>query len=87
MGAEDMSEAATLWTLYRNSNTMSAEMSVIEGFGLELRYVRDGEPCAWIRFRDRSVLLNEATAERADLEADGWRLGLSIVWGSASPER
>ena len=34
----------TLWTLYRDGHVAEAVQRVVEGFGVELRFLWDGEP-------------------------------------------
>jgi hypothetical protein len=71
-------ESVTLWKLHRDGKTVSAEMCHVEGFGLELRYIRNGQPFAWLRFRDGSDLLKEAHVQRSGLEEQGWNVEFSL---------
>jgi len=81
-----MPEFATLWTLHRADRTVSAQMCDIQGFGLELRYIRDGKPFASTRLEDGVDLLREAHIWRFELEARGWTDRRASVRGSADPK-
>jgi hypothetical protein len=70
-----MSQPSTLWTLHRDGGSMSAELYDLRQFGLELRYVRNGQPFGSARFDDGSDLLREVAVWRFELEAQGWSGG------------
>jgi hypothetical protein len=67
-----MSQLSPLWTLHRDGKSMSAELRDLRQFGLELRYVRNGQPFATARFEDGADLLCEVALWRFELEARGW---------------
>jgi hypothetical protein len=72
-----MSQFSTLWTLHRGGGSVSAELCDRRQFGLELRYVRNGQPFATALFEDGADLLCEAAVWRFELEAAGWSGGRS----------
>ena len=72
-----MSQSSTLWTLHRDGRYVSAELYDLRQYGLELRYVRNGQPFATARFEDGVDLLCEAAVWRFELEAQGWSDGRS----------
>jgi len=63
----------TLWTLYKDCQTASAELHERADGNLELWYLRDGQIVAWAESRDGADLIGDAAIERFDLEAYGWR--------------
>jgi hypothetical protein len=64
----------TLWTLTNGRKTATAAVREIQGVGLELRYVWDGELMQSHLFRDGTELLKDADTKRLQLEKWGWQL-------------
>jgi hypothetical protein len=62
-----------LWTLHKGTDTQSAELQHSEEFGVELQLLRNGALFYARRHQSGALAVEEATAYRLELEADGWR--------------
>jgi hypothetical protein len=62
----------TLWSLSKGEQVAAAELRQVEGVGLELRFVWNGELVHGQIYRDVQELLSVAHAKRDELQARGW---------------
>jgi len=63
----------SLWTLTKDGHTAEARARVIDGVGLELRFLWDGELRASDVKREPADVERVAAEKRAELEARGWK--------------
>jgi hypothetical protein len=70
---EPVTLAPPLWTLRKDVHESSAHVRSIDGAGLELRFMIDGELRHSQLFRDWTLLQQAAREKRGDFEARGWR--------------
>ena len=69
---EPVTLAPPLWTLTKNGHTATAHVRAIDGVGLELRFVIDGELRHSQIFREWQSLEQAAPEKRAEFEQRGW---------------
>lgn len=62
----------TLWALSKGTQAAAAVLRKVDGVGLELRFVWNGELAHSQIYRDVQELLAAAKAKREELEARGW---------------
>jgi hypothetical protein len=61
-----------LWTLRKGTDTQSAELQDSEQFGVELQLLHNGRLVYARRHQSAALAIDEATAYRQQLEAEGW---------------
>jgi hypothetical protein len=66
-------DLGALWTLRKGDHEARADVRAIDGIGLELRYVWNGELRVSEMFRDWATLEAAAAEKRRELEARGWQ--------------
>ena len=64
--------APPLWTLTKGTHTATAHVKAIDGVGLELRFMIDGELRHSQIFREWQSLEQAAPEKRAEFEQRGW---------------
>jgi hypothetical protein len=69
---EPVTPAPALWTLTKGTHSATAHVKAIDGVGLELRFMIDGESRHSQLFRDWQLLEQAAREKRADFEERGW---------------
>ncbi len=71
---EPVTLAPPLWTLTKNGHTATAHVRAIDGVGLELRFVIDGELRHSQIFRAWPSVEQTAADKKSDFERRGWQL-------------
>jgi hypothetical protein len=61
-----------LWTLRKGTERQSAELQDSVDFGVELQLLHNGDLVYACRHQSDALAVEEATAYRPQLEADGW---------------
>jgi hypothetical protein len=62
-----------LWSLTKGTQSAGAVLRRIEGVGLELRFIWNGELAHSQVYRDVQDLLSASNSKRAELEGRGWK--------------
>jgi len=75
---EPVTLAPPLWTLTKNGHTATAHVKAIDGVGLELRFMIDGELRHSQIFRDWPSLEQAAEEKRGDFEGEGLGGGRAV---------
>ena len=73
-------EDRILWCLLKGEQRAEAVVRVIDGTGIDLRYLHNGELRASQLYRDDAQLQASAAAKRNDLLARGWVDPASLAW-------
>ena len=63
----------TLWSLSKGSQSAQATSRRIEGVGLELRFMWNGELAHSQVYKDVQELMRASTSKREELEGRGWQ--------------
>jgi hypothetical protein len=62
-----------LWSLSKGNQSAQAILRRIEGVGLELRFMWNGELAHSQVYKDVQDLLSASTSKREELEGRGWK--------------